>query len=498
MTAEEAAKGILNNEIISLSGFTAAGCPKAVPTALAKRAEEEHAKGNLFQVGMYTGASTGDSADGELARAHAIKFRTPYQSNADLRIALNNHDTEYFDLHLSELQQSLRYGFLPKPDFAILEVCDLSDDGKAVLTSAVGIAPTLARLADKIIIEWNHYHPKKLAGLHDIYEPLDPPYRREIPVYSPSDRIGSPYVQIDPKKIAGVVETNLPNEISPFTPLDEITTKIGQNTANFLCKEMKAGRIPAGFLPVQSGVGNVANAVLGAMGLNKEIPAFEVYTEVIQDSVVALMKENHVKFASGCSLSLTTPVLEDVYAHWDVYKDKLLLRPQEITNHPEIVRRLGLISINTALEVDIFGNVNSTHVLGSKMMNGIGGSGDFCRNAFLSIFTAPSTAKGGKISAIVPMVSHVDHSEHSVKILITEHGVADLRGLSPIQRAEAIIENCAGPEYRDLLRRYLQMGVKGHTPQNLNVALAFHTAFMQTGDMREASVSLIAKPTQMA
>ena len=486
MTAEEAASLIQNNDIISLSGFTATGCPKAVPTALAKKAENEHARGNPFKVGIYTGASTGDSADGMLARANAIQFRTPYQSNPDLRNALNNHEVEYFDMHLSDLAQSLRYGFLPKPDFAILEVCDLTDDGKAVLTSAVGLVPTLARLADKIIIEWNHYHPKKLAGLHDIYEPLDPPYRREIPVYSPSDRIGSPYVQIDPNKIVGIVETNLPNEISSFAPVDAITAKIGKNVADFLCREIKAGRIPAGFLPIQSGVGNVANAVLGAMGLNKDIPDFEVYTEVIQDSVIALMKENRVKFASGCSLSLTTPVLEEVYAAWDTYKDKLLLRPEEISNHPEIARRLGLIAINTALEVDIFGNVNSTHVMGCKMMNGIGGSADFCRNAFLSIFTTPSTAKGSKISAVVPMVSHVDHSEHSVKILITEHGVADLRGLSPVQRAESIIENCVDPEYKHLLHQYLQTGAKGHTPQNLQTAFAFHNAFLKTGDMRDA------------
>jgi succinate CoA transferase len=487
MTAQEAVSLIKNNDVISLSGFTATGCPQAVPTALAELAEAEHAQGRPFKVGIFTGASTGDSADGVLARAHAIRFRSPYQSHPDSRAGLNNHDMEYFDLHLSELQQYLRYGFLPKPDVAILSVCDLTDDGKAVLTSAVGIAPTIAHLADKIIVEFNHYHPKELAGIHDIYEPLDPPYRREIPIYSASDRIGSPYLQLDPKKVVCVVDANLPAEISPFTPMDEVTAKIGQNVADFLCGELKAGRIPASFLPVQSGVGNVANAVLGAMGMNKEIPAFEIYTEVIQDSVIGLMKENRVKFASGCSLSLTTPVMEEVYADLTAYKKKILLRPQEISNSPEIARRLGLIAINTALEVDIFGHVNSTHVLGAKMMNGIGGSGDFCRNAFLSIFTTPSTAKGGKISAIVPMVSHVDHSEHSVKVLVTEHGVADLRGLSPIQRAAVIIENCVDPIYQDILRKYLQMGTKGHTPQNVNAALAFHSVFMKTGDMRNVN-----------
>jgi len=485
ITAEEAASMIKNDDVVGFSGFTAAGCPKAVTIALAKRAEEEHAKGNPFKIGMYTGASTGDSIDGALARANAIKFRTPYQSTNDLRAALNRHDAHYFDLHLSELAQYLRYGFLQKPNLAILEACDITDDGKVYLTSAVGIAPTVARLADRIIIELNSYHPKELAGMHDIYEPADPPVRRELPVYKPSDRIGVPYVQIDPNKIVGVVETNLPNEVGGFAPTDEVTDQIGRNVADFLSKEMKAGRIPASFLPVQSGVGNVANAVLGAMGANKDIPPFEVYTEVIQDAVIKLMNEGNVKFASGCSLTLSTPALEEVYNNLSVFKGKMMLRPQEISNHPEIARRLGLISINTALEADIFGNINSTHVLGAKMMNGIGGSADFCRNSFLSIFTTPSTAKDGKISAIVPMVSHVDHSEHSVKIFITEHGVADLRGKSPIQRAEAIINNCVDPQYKDLFNSYLKLGQKGHTPQNMAAALAFHNTFAKTGDMRE-------------
>jgi succinate CoA transferase len=484
ITAEEAAGLIKNDDVIGFSGFTAAGCPKAVTLALAARAEAEHAERRQFKVGIYTGASTGDSIDGALARAHAIKFRSPYQSNKDLRTELNNHGAHYFDLHLSELAQYLRYGFLTRPNWAIIEAADISDDGRIILTSGVGISPTVVQLADGIIVELNRYHPKEIAGMHDVYEPLDPPHRREIPVYRPSDRIGVPYMKVDPRKIAGVVETNLRNEVGAFTPSDEVTDTIGRNVAGFLSSEIRAGRIPAQFLPVQSGVGNVANAVLGAMGANPDIPPFEIYTEVIQDAVIELMREGNVRFASGCSLTLSTPALESVYADLNEFKPKLLLRPQEISNSPEVARRLGLISINTALEADIFGNINSTHVLGTKMMNGIGGSGDFCRNAFLSIFTTPSIAKEGKISSIVPMVSHMDHSEHSVKILITEHGVADLRGKAPVERAEEIINNCVAGEYRGLLRDYLKLGQKGHTPQNVAAALAFHDTFNKTGDMR--------------
>lgn len=483
ITAEEAATYVHHNDNVGFSGFTPSGCPKVVPGAIAKKAEEEHAKGNLFQIGMFTGASTGDKLDGELARANAIKFRTPYQSNKDLRAALNSHQVQYFDLHLSELAQDLRYGFLGKVDVAIVEAADVTEDGEIVPTCGVGILPTICRMADRIIIELNDQHPKEIRGMHDIYEPADPPYRREIPVFEPSDRIGLPYVKVDPEKIVGIVKTSEPNENKPFAPLDDVTLAIGKNVADFLVSEIKAGRLPKEFVPVQSGVGNVANAVLGCMGENEAIPAFNVYTEVIQDAVIKLMKEGRVKFASGCSLSVSNEVIHDIYSHLDFFKDKILLRPQEISNNPEVARRLGLIAMNTALEADIFGNVNSTHVLGTKMMNGIGGSGDFTRSAMLSIFTTPSTAKGGKISSFVPMVSHLDHSEHSVKVIITEYGVADLRGLSPVQRARCIIDNCVHPDYRPLLNDYLNMGIKGHTPQNLKCCFAFHEEFAKSGDM---------------
>ncbi len=484
ITAKEAATYVNHNDHVGFSGFTPAGCPKAVPGAIAELAMEEHAKGNPFKIGIFSGASAGDLMDGALARANAVKFRTPYQSNKDLRARINAHDTEYFDMHLSELPQSLRYGFLGDIDVAIIEAADVTEDGEITLTSAVGIVPTIARMAKKIIIELNEYHPKELKGMHDIYEPLDPPLRREIGVYDVADRLGTPCVKVDPAKIIGIVRTNIPNEGKPFAPVDDVTQAIGNNVADFLAKELREGRIPAEFLPLQSGVGNVANAVLGAMGSNKEIPAFNVYTEVIQDAVIDLMKAGRVKFASGCSLSISGEVVKELYSNLDFYKEHILLRSQEISNNPEVARRLGLIAINTALEADIFGNINSTHILGTKMMNGVGGSGDFTRSAYLSIFTTPSTAKNGCISSFVPMVSHMDHSEHSVKIIVTEYGVADLRLKSPIQRAEEIINNCVHPDYKPLLRAYLQMGIKGHTPQNLQACFGMHQAFTETGDMR--------------
>jgi len=425
MTADEAACFVKNDDNVGFSGFTPAGSPKAVPTAIAALAEAEHAAGRPFKIGVYTGASTGDSLDGALARAKAMKFRTPFQSNEDLKKALNSGEIEYFDMHLSQLAQELRRGALPKLTVAVIEASDVTESGVIVLTSAVGNSPTFARLADKIIIELNAHHPKSLFGLHDIVEPLDPPYRREIPIHKVSDRIGVPILKVDPEKIIAVVATNRQDEVKPFKPVDALTAKIGDNVAAFLAGQIKNGQIPQHFLPVQSGVGNIANAVLASLGNNADIPPFTMYTEVIQDSVITLMREGKITFASGCSLTLSADQRSDVYSDLAFFMPKLVLRPQEISNSPEVAGRLGLITINTAVEADIFGNINSTHVMGTTMMNGIGGSGDFTRNAYCSIFTCPSVAKGGTISAIIPMVSHADNNEHSVKVFITEQGVAD-------------------------------------------------------------------------
>ena len=486
ISAAEAASLIKHGYNIGLSGFTPAGTAKAVTAELAKIAEAEHAKGNPFQIGIFTGASTGDSCDGILSRVKAIRYRAPYTTNPDFRKAVNNGEIAYNDIHLSQMAQEVRYGFMGKVDVAIIEACEVTPDGKIYLTAAGGISPTICRLADQIIVELNAAHSKSCMGLHDVYEPLDPPYRREIPIYKPSDRIGLPYIQVDPKKIVGVVETNWPDEARSFAAADPLTDKIGQNVADFLAADMKRGIIPPTFLPLQSGVGNIANAVLGALGDDPNLPAFSMFTEVIQNSVIDLMMKDRIRFAAGSSLTLSEDRLDTMYEHIDDFRERILLRPQEITNHPEMIRRLGIIAVNTALEADIFGNVNSTHVSGSKIMNGIGGSGDFARNAYLSIFTTPSVAKDGLISSIVPQVSHVDSTEHDVRILVTEQGVADLRGKSPSQRARCIIENCAHPDYKQLLWDYLKLseGKSCHTPMSLRNAFKMHIAYAETGDMR--------------
>ena len=488
MTAEEAARLIKNDYVLGIGGFSSVGVPKAVPAALAKYAIEEHEAGRPFQVGLITGGATGPAVDTDLPLAKAVKFRTPFQSNPNMRKAINAGEVEYFDCHLSMIGQDVYYGFLGKMDVAIIEASEITPEGHLILTTSVGIAPSIAAHAEHIIVELNEVHAGKLTGMHDIYLPEMPPYRKPFEIMKVNDRIGTIDLKIDPKKVIAVVHTNAYDNQPGFKPLDKDTEAIGAHISNFLVNELKNGGIPKEFLPLQSGVGNVANAVLGALGDNPEVPPFTMFTEVIQNSAIDLIMKGRCLGATGSSLSLTDDYVDKMYANMDIFGKRIILRPQEITNHPECIRRLGVIALNTALEADIFGNINSTHVLGTKMMNGIGGSGDFTRNAYLSIFSTQSLAKGGAISSIVPMVTHVDSNEHSVRVLVTEQGVADLRGKSPSQRARLIIENCVHPDYKQLLWDYLKLseGKSVHTPHSLRYAFAMHIAYEETGDMRNA------------
>ena len=483
LTAEEAAEFIPNDALMACGGFTAAGCPKVIPLALAKRAERLHAEGKPFQVKLLTGASTNGAVDGALGRARAIAFRAPYQADKDLRECINNGAVDYVDYPLSRYACLLRQCFFGDIDVAILEVSHCTDDGELTLTTAVGSAPVFCRNAKYILLEYNTYH-EKIAGFHDLYdvEPNGAP----VPLKSLSDRIGRKTLRVDPKKILGVVETHLPDDIEAFKPCTSVHEAIAAHVADFLLMEIRRGTLPSTSLTMELGTGNITNAVLKYIGSCEGMPKFSVHGEVLQDGILELLEQRRIEFAVGSSLTVTDPWLRKIYEHADFYKEYLLLRSSEITNHPEVIGRLNLVALNAALEADIFGNVNSTHVAGTSVMNGIGGASDFARNAALSVFMLPSTAKDGKISSIVPFCSHIDLTEHDVDIIVTEQGLADLRGKSPEQCALCVTENCAHPDYKPLLYTYLKRAKSGHIRHDLNVAFAFYDAYAKTGDMRNA------------
>src|SRR5579864_1528394 len=427
MSATAAAALIRSGDQVGMSGFTGSGYPKAVPVELARRIAEANLRGQKFQVSVFTGASTGPELDGALAMAGGIHLRLPYQSDPETRKRINAGEMEYMDIHLSHVAQFVEYGFLGKMDVALIEVTAILEDGRIVPSSSIGNNKTWIDYAERVILEVNSWQPAALEGMHDIYYGLEPPpNRKPIPLVKPGQRIGSPYLNIPAEKIVGIVLTDSPDRNSPFKAPDEASKRIAGHILEFLSWEVKKGRMPANLLPLQSGVGNIANAVL--FGLEEgPFEGLTSYTEVIQDGMIRLLKSGKVTSASATAFSQSPETLTEVNADMAAYRERIVLRPQEISNNPGIIRRLGVIAMNGMIEADIYGNVNSTHVMGSRIQNGIGGSGDFARNGYLSIFMAPSSAKKGTISTIVPMVSHVDHTEHDVQVVVTEHGLADLR-----------------------------------------------------------------------
>ncbi len=487
MSAEAAAALIEPGSTVGMSGFTGAGYPKAVPLALAARIERAHAAGTPFRLRLWTGASTGPELDGALAKADGIEFRLPYNSDPIARDKINRGEMEYIDLHLSQVAPMAWQGFLGPLDTAVIEVTGIKPDGTLIPSSSVGNNKTWLDRADRVILEVNRWQSPALEGMHDIYYGTAlPPNRVPIPLIRPDQLIGQPCLRCDPAKVVAIVETDSPDRNLPFTAPDATAHAIAGHLIEFLRHEVAKGRLPASLLPLQSGVGNIANAVLTGL-IDAPFENLTAYTEVIQDGMLDLIKSGKLRMASATAFSLSPDAAEEVNADMARYRGRMILRPEEISNHPELIRRLGCIAMNGLIEADIYGNVNSTHIMGSRIQNGIGGSGDFARNAYVSIFMSPSTAKGGKISAIVPQVSHVDHITQDVQVLVTEQGIADLRGRSPKQRAEAIIANCAHPMFRPMLADYYKRARAGaygqHTPSLPGEALSWHRRFIETGSM---------------
>ncbi len=480
VSADEAASLVKDGMVVGMSGFTRAGDAKLVPHAMAKRA-----KSHPFKISLLTGASLGHDTDKILTEAGVLARRMPFQVDTTLRAAINRGEVMFIDEHLSEVVEQLRDHALHPLDVAIIEAMVVHEDGSIVPTTSVGNSASFAMAADKIIVELNTSVNMAMEGIHDIYIPTARPNREPVEVLKPDTRIGTTSIKVDKNKIAAIVISDVPDSPSLILPADEATNAIARHLTTFFENEVKKGRLDRTLKPLQAGIGTIANAVLTGF-VDSPFHNLQMYSEVLQDSTFELFDAGKLDFASASSITLSDACAARVFPNIARYKDRLVLRPQEISNLPEIIRRLGIIAINTALEFDIYGNVNSTHVGGTHMMNGIGGSGDFARNAYISVFVTKSVAKDGKISSVVPMVAHVDHTEHDVDVLVTELGYADLRGLAPRERVPVIIENCAHPDYRDVLRDYYEQAIKqvgGQTPHILSEAFALHDKLRKTGSM---------------
>ena len=481
------------------SGFTGVGTPKAVPEALVKHVEQNNLQGKLA-FNLFVGASAGVEEEA-WATHDMILRRAPHQVGKPIAKAINQGKIKFFDKHLSMFPQDLTYGFYTQDrtdptrylDFSIIEATAIKEDGSIVPGPSVGGSPEFVACSDKVIIEVNTATPS-FEGIHDIDMPVNPPFRQPYPYTKVDQKSGRDSIPVDPERVIAIVETTERDKVGPNAASDAMSQAIAHNLVEFFRHEVKQGRLPENLHPLQSGIGNIANAVIeGLAGAN--FKNLNVWTEVLQDSFLELFENGSLDFATATSVRLTEPGFDRVFGNWDFYKDKLCLRSQVVSNNPEIIRRLGVIAMNTPVEVDIYAHANSTNVNGSRMLNGLGGSADFLRNAKLSIMHAPS-ARPTKtdptgISSIVPFASHIDQTEHDLDIFVTEQGLADLRGLCPRDRARTIIDKCAHPDYKPLLTDYLDRAEHYaakhscmHEPHMLKNAFKFHTNLAEKGTMK--------------
>ena len=484
---------------LGFSGF-AEGNPKAVPAVLADYVEKNSLAGKM-RFNVYTGASIGIDVDDRWAELGMLARRWPHQQGDSIRKAINTGEIDFGDRHLSMYAQDFGYGFYTlenggKIDIGIIEASCITEEGGIVPTLSVGIIPQIVARAEKIIVEINTGIPS-LEGIHDCVGVDLPPNKKIYPINSVQDRIGSTSVHCDPNKIVAIIESRQPPLGRLFGPYDEKSGVIAAHIVDFLQHEVKSGRLPKSLLPLQSGVGTIANAVFGGL-INSPFSNLTVWTEVFQDILLDLFDSGKLDFVSAASFAFSDRAVKRLFANWERYSPRILLRPQQITNHAEPVRRLGVIAMNTPVEFDIYGHVNSSIVNGSRIINGIGGSGDFMRNAYISIMHTPSTRPSktdpNGISCVVPMVTHVDHTEHDMDVLVTEQGLADVRGLAPRQRARKIIDKCVHPEYKPIMEDYFERALKecvarggAHEPHMLYKVFNMYRNLEEKGTMKVAN-----------
>jgi len=478
------------------SGFTPAGYPKVVPIALADYVEANKLQGK-WKFNLFIGASVGAETEDRWATLDMIDRRWPYQTGKNIAAGINAGRIRMGDKHLGLFAQDTSYGFYTENgryDIGIIEVSAINEDCGLALTTSCGIVAETINLCDKIIIEVNTGQPS-FEGIHDIHMQQKPPHRAPFLITEAGTRIGTPYVPCDPDKIIAIVDSKLRDKGRAFSEMDDTSEAIAGHIMDFFANEIKKGRLPENLLPLQSGVGSIANAVIGGLAKGP-FSNLTVYTEVLQDTMLDFFDGGNLNIASACSLSLSeTPGFPRFFDNWDKYFSKCILRPLSISNAPEPIRRLGCIAMNTPVEIDIYAHANSTLVGGTRMINGLGGSGDYLRNGYIKLMHTPSSRPSktdpNGISCVVPHCSHIDHTEHDLDCVVTEQGLADLRGLCPRDRALKIIEKCAHPEYKPILTEYFEMAKKetlakgiGHEPQLWERAFKMHLNLTQNGTMK--------------
>jgi acetyl-CoA hydrolase len=481
--------------ILGFSGFIE-GHPKMTGAVLADHVEKNNLQGRLGFT-ILSGASIGLDIDDRWASLRMIKRRFPFQLTKVLNKQVNAGEVQYADQHLSRYAQEIANGFYTlnndgKIDIAVVEASAITEDGGIVPTLSGGALPEILSRADKIIVEINTTLPS-FEGLHDFVPVHNAPHNQPLPMTSVAHRGGKPYVSCDPSKIVAIIESDKKPVGRDIPAPNAASLAVGAPLIEFLKHEVKMGRLTKELLPLQFGGGHISNAVF--QGLTEEFSNFKIWTEVITDSFLDAMDQGKVDAITCTGLCFSNPGMDRLFADFEHYSKNITIRQASVSNGAEMVRRLGVICVNTPLEFDMYAHINSTMINGSRMINGVGGSGDFMRNAYLSIMLTPSTVATPTdptgITRVLPMLAHVDHTEHEMHVVGTERGIADLRGLVPREKAQLIIDNCVHPDYQPIIQDYFDRAThecmaKGgaHQPQMLQKAFKMQKHLEDHGTMK--------------
>jgi succinyl-CoA:acetate CoA-transferase len=453
-TAAAAAARIEHGDVLGVSGFGSVGYPKLVPEAIADRTDAAD-----LDLTVVSGGSVGPEVDAALVESGAMTRRYPFIGHEALRTAINDGRVAFHDRHVAGVADEVRFGGLPSPDWAVVEAVAVGPDW-LVPSPSVGSTPALVAAADRLVVEVNDAQPRGLEGLHDLLVRDPPPGRQPLALDAVDDRVGSPRLSFDPGRLAAVVRTDRADTTYTFREPTPADRGLAAELAGFLDRELDRNPAFTDALNLQFGVGSVGNAVVSALDdVDCGGRRIAYFGEVLQDGVLDALDDGTLAAASATSLALSADGQSRLFADLDRYADRVVLRPVDVSNDPALVDSFGVVAVNGAVEVDLTGQVNSTHI-GTDLVGGIGGSGDFFRNALLSVAALPSTAMSGDVSRVVPRVAHVDHTEHDVDVVVTEHGVADLRGLSPRERLGAVA-GVAAPGFRDALEDYRERALAG-------------------------------------
>jgi len=470
MPVEEAVKFVSDRCKIAISGFTKSGEPKVFIPALANYLRNNMPKA---KIGLFSGASLSEDVENPIASF--VGKRGPYMSSSASRKLIHAGEMDFTDVHLSAFARNLFYGFYGDIDLAVVEASRIRPDGSVILSSSVGVSAEALTRAKKIILEVNTTIPD-YTGFHDIALPsVHPRAGWPIPIVQVGDRVGNPYVEIDKSKVVAVIESTKPDYPVAFKATSETDRRIAENVIDFLMYCHKTFNWGKRLPPIQSGVGNVANAIVGEL-YRSPFQKIRFWTEVFQDGMLRFVEDDE-KFesASATALSFSEASRNEFMRLFKRCRERVVLRPMWLSNNAELITRLYVIAMNTPIEVDIYGHVNSTHVDGSRVVNGLGGSGDFFRHAYLSIVHTPSVRRlkdGRFVSCVMPYVRHIDHTEHDINCVVTEQGFAlntEIR--SARRRAEDIINKCAHPHFRPVLRDYLRLSGGGDEPRATSINL---------------------------